>query len=85
MAARSSSSSCPGRAFTRHGRAEAIRLAVQNITVSLRGQLIGPLTMSFGVSVASELADTAEALVANADRALVDRQQYGRKRVASQN
>jgi diguanylate cyclase (GGDEF)-like protein len=62
-------------------RAEAIRLAVQNITVSLHGQLIGPLTMSFGVTVASDPADTAEALVANADRAMYGAKQQGRNRV----
>jgi predicted signal transduction protein with EAL and GGDEF domain len=54
---------------------------VQNITVSLHGQLIGPLTMSFGVTVSPDLADTAEALVANADRAMYSAKQQGRNRV----
>jgi diguanylate cyclase (GGDEF)-like protein len=58
--------------------AEAIRLAVQNLTVSLHGRLIGPLTMSFGVTVAPDQADTAEALVANADRAMYIAKQRGR-------
>jgi diguanylate cyclase (GGDEF)-like protein len=62
-------------------RAEAIRLAVQNLTVSLHGQLIGPLTMSFGVTVAPDQADTAEALVANADRAMYIAKQQGRNRI----
>jgi diguanylate cyclase (GGDEF)-like protein len=62
-------------------RAEAIRLAVQNLTVSLHGRLIGPLTMSFGVTVAPDQADTAEALVANADRAMYIAKQQGRNRI----
>lgn len=62
-------------------RAEAIRLAVQNLTVSVHGQLIGPLTMSFGVTVAPDQADTAELLVANADRALYIAKQQGRNRI----
>ncbi len=62
-------------------RAEAIRLAVQNLTVSVHGLLIGPLTMSFGVTVAPDQADTAAALVANADRAMYIAKQQGRNRI----
>lgn len=64
------------------GRAEALRLAVRELTVDFRGQRIGPVTMSFGVGICSEgRLGSPEDLINRADQALYRAKRLGRDRI----
>jgi diguanylate cyclase (GGDEF)-like protein len=63
-------------------RAEALRLAVRELTVDFRGQRIGPVTMSFGVGVWSEgRLGLPDDLINRADQALYRAKRLGRDRI----
>ncbi len=72
----------PGTTFEEaRARAEELRNAVCHISVASHGQMIGPITMSFGVTIVPDLADTSQSAVAGADRAMYLAKQQGRNRV----
>jgi diguanylate cyclase (GGDEF)-like protein len=63
-------------------RADTLRMAVRELTVDFRGQRIGPVTMSFGVSVWSEgRVGLPEDLINRADQALYRAKRLGRDRI----
>ena len=68
---------------TTHRRAEEIRSKVKELTVEYHGQLLGAITSSFGVADFPTHANTVEALLNAADRALYRAKSEGRDRVVS--
>jgi diguanylate cyclase (GGDEF)-like protein len=63
-------------------RAEALRLAVSELTVDFRGQRIGPVTMSFGIGSWNDgKLGRPEDLLARADQALYRAKRLGRDRI----
>ena len=68
---------------TTHRRAEEIRNRVKELTVEYHGQLLGAITSSFGVADFPTHANTVEALLNAADRALYRAKSEGRDRVVS--
>jgi diguanylate cyclase (GGDEF)-like protein len=65
------------------GLAEALRVGVREIVVSVDGRSIGPVTLSFGVAASPVHGATAEALVRAADAALYQAKAQGRDRVVA--
>jgi diguanylate cyclase (GGDEF)-like protein len=65
---------------TRH-RAEELREKVHFMNVDFRGQSLGTITLSMGVSVFPKHGTTPEELVQNADQALYRAKSEGRDRV----
>ncbi|GGE78362.1 diguanylate cyclase [Sphingomonas prati] len=65
-----------------HQRAEALRLAVREMTVEHHGRRLGPVTMSFGIDTWSAVGDRPlQTLLGEADRALFRAKRHGRDRV----
>jgi len=64
-------------------RAEAIRKAVQELTLKYEDHTLSAVTVSLGVAAFPEHGTTPEALVRAADQALYDAKYQGRDRVAS--
>lgn len=65
------------------GAAERLCAESRALQIHLDGQLLGPVTISAGLAVASGQATTAEALLTAADRALYAAKSGGRDRVAT--
>ena len=63
------------------GRAERIRSRLRELTVLHRGQLLGMITISIGVSALPEHGTAAKELLASADAALYRAKKEGRDRV----
>jgi diguanylate cyclase (GGDEF)-like protein len=63
------------------GRAESLRLGVQQLGIQYEGRLVGPITVSVGVGIFPEHGDTVEAVVRAADAAMYQAKQLGRNRV----
>ena len=61
--------------------AEHLRIAVKQLAVSHRGQLVGSVAVSGGVAVFPTHGTTAEALVQSADAALYRAKSAGRDRI----
>jgi diguanylate cyclase (GGDEF)-like protein len=63
-------------------RAEALRVALRDLTVECNGRRLGPVTMSFGIgSWSADDAGSLGAVVSEADRALFEAKRLGRDRV----
>ncbi|MEW5828206.1 MAG: diguanylate cyclase [Chloroflexota bacterium] len=62
-------------------RAEQLRSDVQHLSVMHKGQLLGAITLSLGVSNFPDHGDTVEALLAAADSALYNAKAGGRNRL----
>lgn len=62
-------------------RAEELRAGVKTLNVRHRGQLLGAITLSFGIAVFPKHGGVAEALLRAADRALYRAKAEGRDRV----
>jgi diguanylate cyclase (GGDEF)-like protein len=62
-------------------RAEEMRKDAQNLNVSFRGQSLGAITLSFGVSVFPDHGTTPDILIQKADQALYRAKSEGRNRV----
>jgi diguanylate cyclase (GGDEF)-like protein len=66
-------------------RAEAVRMEITRLKLTYSGELLGPITASFGVVVSHALTETAEGLVRLADHAMYEAKQGGRNRVVIKN
>jgi diguanylate cyclase (GGDEF)-like protein len=66
---------------TARRRAEAICQAVKRLEFTYCGRRLGPITASLGVVVFPDQADSADALIGEADRLLYDAKSRGRDRV----
>ncbi|QXQ06659.1 diguanylate cyclase [Sphingosinicellaceae bacterium] len=65
-----------------HSRAEALRIAVRELTVDHQGHRLGPVSMSFGIDSWSADGDRVlSELLVEADRALFKAKRLGRDRV----
>jgi diguanylate cyclase (GGDEF)-like protein len=63
-------------------RAERLRDAVRDLRINADGRLLGSATISTGIAVAPEHANSVDCLIAAADRALYEAKTAGRDRVA---
>jgi diguanylate cyclase (GGDEF)-like protein len=61
-------------------RADAIRTATQALTLTHKGQSLGPITISLGVASYPDNGETPEALITAADMALLNAKKSGRNR-----
>lgn len=65
-----------------HKRAEALRLAIRELTIDHHGHRLGPVTMSFGIdSWSADEPGSLGDLLAEADRALFEAKRLGRDRI----
>lgn len=64
-------------------RAESIRKALREMSLTYDGKTVGPITASFGAATYPEHGRTVEALFRAADEALYDAKRSGRDRVVS--
>jgi diguanylate cyclase (GGDEF)-like protein len=64
-------------------RAEQLRDAVRDLRIHADGRILGSATISTGIAVAPEHANSVDGLIAAADRALYEAKTAGRDRVAS--
>lgn len=62
-------------------RAERVREAVKALSISHRGQAVGPITISIGAAITPSHGATPDALLAAADKALYEAKASGRDRV----
>ncbi|MEA2463479.1 MAG: hypothetical protein QOJ98_1226 [Acidobacteriota bacterium] len=63
-------------------RAEQLSVAVRDLRINADGRVLGSATISTGIAVAPEHANSVEGLIAAADRALYEAKTAGRDRVA---
>jgi diguanylate cyclase (GGDEF)-like protein len=64
-------------------RAEQLSDAVRDLRINADGRVLGSATISTGIAVAPEHANSVEGLIAAADRALYEAKTAGRDRVAA--
>lgn len=62
-------------------RAEQLRIAVNELVLTYDGHNIGPITISQGIALFQKDGNTAEELIAAADKALYQAKQNGRNRI----
>ncbi len=66
---------------TTRRRAELIQEKIQRLTLTSHGQIIGPITLSIGISTFPTQGMTSAALLRSADEALYKSKRNGRNRV----